>query len=73
MGNVLRSLARRRLRTGQQGPSQDTAEVIVLLHRFNREHGQTIVLVAYDPRVSEACSRVLTMDDGLAGGAESDL
>ena len=48
--------------------SKNTAEVIDLLHRFNREHGQTIVLVTHDSRVSEACSRVLTMDDGLVGG-----
>ena len=50
--------------------SRNTAEVIDLLHRFNREHGQTVVLVTHDSRVSEACSRVLTMNDGLVGGAE---
>ena len=53
--------------------SRNTAEVIDLLHRFNREHGQTVVLVTHDSRVSEACSRVLTMNDGLVGGAEPDL
>ena len=45
--------------------SKNTGEVIDLLHRFNREHDQTIVLVTHDSGVSEACSRVLTMNDGL--------
>ena len=50
--------------------STNTAEVIDLLHRFNREHGQTVVLVTHDSRVSEACSRVLTMNDGLVGSGQ---
>ena len=53
--------------------SENTQEVIGLLHRFNREHGQTIVLVPHDSRVSEACSRVLTMNDGLLGIGQPDL
>ena len=48
--------------------SKNTGEVLNLLHHFNREHGQTIVLVTHDSRVSEACSRVLTMNDGLIDG-----
>ena len=50
--------------------STNTAEVIDLLHRFNWEHGQTIVLVTHDSRVSEACSRVLTMNDGLVDSGQ---
>lgn len=45
--------------------SENTKEVMALLHRFNRELGQTIVLVTHDTRVSEVCSRVLTMSDGV--------
>ena len=45
--------------------SENTEEVIALLHWFNRERGQTIVLVTHDTRVGEACSRVLTMRDGV--------
>ena len=45
--------------------SENTEEVMALLHWFNRERGQTIVLVTHDTRVSEACSRVLTMRDGV--------
>ena len=49
--------------------SENTAELLDLLRRFNAERGQTMVLVSHDPRVSEACSRVLTMEDGvLVGG-----
>lgn len=48
--------------------STNTREIIELLHRFNREEGQTILLVTHDSRVSEACSRVLTMNDGLVDG-----
>ena len=45
--------------------SENTEEVMGLLCRFNRELGQTILLVTHDTRVSEACSRVLTMHDGI--------
>ena len=45
--------------------SENMKEVIGLLHRFNRELGQTIVLVTHDTRVSEVCTRVLTMTDGV--------
>ena len=45
--------------------SKNMKEVMGLLHRFNRELGQTIVLVTHDTRVSEVCSRVLTMSDGV--------
>ena len=49
--------------------SDNTAELLDLLRRFNAERGQTMVLVTHDPRVSDACSRVLMMEDGvLVGG-----
>ncbi len=51
--------------------SENMKEVIDLLHRFNRELGQTIVLVTHDMRVSEVCSRVLTMTDGVITNEES--
>ena len=48
---------------------ENTAELLDLLRRFNAERGQTMILVTHDPRVSEACSRVLMMEDGvLVGG-----
>ncbi len=45
--------------------SENTGELLELLHQCNAERRQTMVLVTHDPRVSEACSRVLTMQDGM--------
>lgn len=53
--------------------SENTEEVMALLHRFNRERGQTIVLVTHDTRVSEACSRVLTMRDGVITDGKGEV
>jgi ABC-type lipoprotein export system ATPase subunit len=44
--------------------SGNSAEVMQLLRRFNRERGQTILLVTHDQDVGNACSRILTMKDG---------
>jgi putative ABC transport system ATP-binding protein len=44
--------------------SHRTTEVLDLLQRLNREAGQTFVIVTHDPRVGEACNRVIRMRDG---------
>jgi putative ABC transport system ATP-binding protein len=44
--------------------SERSAEVLSLLRWFNREHGQTLVLVTHDPEVGDACDRVVRMRDG---------
>ena len=44
--------------------SERSAEVLALLRRFNREHGQTFILVTHDAEVGEACDRVVRMRDG---------
>ena len=44
--------------------SERSAEVLQLLRWFNREHGQTLLLVTHDPEVGEACDRVVRMRDG---------
>ena len=44
--------------------SDRSAEVLALLRQFNREHGQTIVLVTHDSEVGDACDRVIKMRDG---------
>ncbi len=44
--------------------SERSAEVLALLRQFNREHGQTIILVTHDSDVGEACDRIVRMRDG---------
>jgi putative ABC transport system ATP-binding protein len=44
--------------------SERSAEILALLRQFNREHGQTIVLVTHDSEVGEACDRIIRMRDG---------
>jgi putative ABC transport system ATP-binding protein len=51
----------------------DTArsqEVLQMLRRFNRERGQTLVLVTHDSEVGEHCDRIIHMRDGLVEGIE---
>jgi putative ABC transport system ATP-binding protein len=45
--------------------SERSAEVLSLLRWFNREHGQTVVLVTHDPEVGNACDRIVSVRDGL--------
>ncbi len=44
--------------------SERSAEVLALLREFNREHGQTVVLVTHDSEVGDACDRTIRMRDG---------
>lgn len=47
-----------------------SVEVLQLLRRFNRERGQTVILVTHDAEVGAFCDRILRMRDGLIVAAE---
>ena len=44
--------------------SSRAVEVLGLLRRFNRERGQTVLLVTHDAEVGASCDRIIRMRDG---------
>ena len=50
--------------------SRRSAELLGLIRRLNREHGQTFVLVTHDAEVGAACDRIIRMRDGLVQAVE---
>jgi len=44
--------------------SSRAVEVLGLLRRFNRERGQTVLIVTHDQEVGAACDRIIRMRDG---------
>jgi putative ABC transport system ATP-binding protein len=42
-----------------------SAEILALFREFNREHGQTFIIVTHDAEVAAACDRVIHMRDGV--------
>lgn len=44
--------------------SKTALEVLTLLRHFNREHGLAFVLVTHDPRIAQACDRIVEIVDG---------
>ncbi len=51
--------------------SENSAEIMGLLARVNRDHGTTVVLVTHDPGVAAACGRLVHLRDGLLAGEEA--
>jgi putative ABC transport system ATP-binding protein len=50
--------------------SARTAEVLALLRKFNRERGQTVLIVTHDAEVGDTCDRIIRMRDGVIVGDE---
>jgi putative ABC transport system ATP-binding protein len=48
-----------------------SADVLAMLRRFNRDRGQTLVLVTHDAEVGAVCDRIIHMRDGLCERSES--
>lgn len=44
--------------------SKNSKEVMALLHRFNRELGQTVIVITHDEQIALGADRVLTLEDG---------
>jgi ABC-type lipoprotein export system ATPase subunit len=44
--------------------SERSDEVLAMLRRYNRERGQTFILVTHDSDVGAACDRIVRMRDG---------
>jgi putative ABC transport system ATP-binding protein len=51
--------------------SARAAEVLGLMRQFNREQGQTFVLVTHDAEVGAMCDRIIRMRDGLVVGEDA--
>ena len=73
---LVRELSRRKLRTTLTISgitigiwalvvSARAAEVLALLRTFNRERGQTVLLVTHDAEVGATCDRIIRMRDGV--------
>ena len=44
--------------------TQNGQDVLDLLHRLNRERGQTYVIVSHDPAIARSCHRIVHMESG---------
>jgi putative ABC transport system ATP-binding protein len=52
--------------------SARSAEVLTMLRRFNRERGQTTLIVTHDPAVAAATDRTIHVRDGLIEAEVAD-
>jgi len=45
--------------------TKHSQDIIDLLHRLNREQGQTYVIVTHDPAIARGCHRIVHMESGV--------
>ncbi|MCR4645419.1 MAG: ABC transporter ATP-binding protein [Oscillospiraceae bacterium] len=50
--------------------SKQSAEIIALLRRSNRERKQTMLLITHDESIARQCDRIITLSDGKIIGDE---
>lgn len=48
-------------------------DILDLLHRLNRERGQTYVIVSHDPAIARSCHRIVHMESGRITRVERGL
>ncbi len=52
-------------------PSPFLSPFLALFRRFNEKFGCAVLLVTHDERISNACDRVITLEDGrIVGGTK---
>lgn len=44
--------------------TQNSREVISLLRKFNRERGQTVIIITHDEKIALSADRVISIEDG---------
>ena len=44
--------------------SENSREILRLLRQFNREQGQTVIVITHDERIAMAADRVIAIEDG---------
>ncbi len=53
--------------------SENSKEIIALLRRFNREYGQTVIVITHDEKIALSADRVISIEDGKITRDEARL
>lgn len=53
--------------------TENGQEILDLLHRLNKEQGQTYVIVTHDEAIAKSCHRIVHMESGLIRDVEQGL
>ncbi len=53
--------------------SENSKEIVSLLHAFNREFDQTVIMITHDERIALSADRVISIEDGRITRDEAGL
>ncbi|MBQ7596291.1 MAG: ABC transporter ATP-binding protein, partial [Clostridia bacterium] len=53
--------------------SENSKEIVSLLHAFNREFDQTVIMITHDERIALTADRVISIEDGRITRDEAGL